>query len=71
MFVGNLFWRGFIRLKILPPIAIVTTESLGIMREIHNSKMRMPIAFHSDEKMNDWLGKEIVEPDWGFIGVEV
>lgn len=50
---------------------IVTTEAQGIMREIHNSKLRMPIAFQSDEKMNDWIYKVPVEPDWDFIGVEV
>lgn len=46
---------------------IVTTEAQGIMREIHNSKCRMPIAFNSDEKMNDWLRNVPVEPDWDFV----
>ncbi len=34
---------------------IVTTEAQGIMRQIHNSKLRMPIALYTDEQINNWL----------------
>jgi putative SOS response-associated peptidase YedK len=50
---------------------IVTTEAQGIMREIHNSKMRMPIAFNSEKKWNDWLHNVPVEPDWDFVGKKI
>lgn len=39
---------------------IVTTEAVGIMHDIHNTKHRMPIALKTSEEMNDWLnGKEV------------
>ena len=34
--------------------SIVTTEARGIMREIHNSKMRMPLIIENNQ-MEDWL----------------
>lgn len=33
---------------------IVTTEAKGIMREVHNSKLRMPVILSQDQEM-DWL----------------
>ncbi|PCI32640.1 MAG: DUF159 family protein [Flavobacteriaceae bacterium] len=49
--------------------AIITTEAKGIMRTIHNTKLRMPIAFNSKEKMNDWLhGKnEVGDYDFTYV----
>jgi len=39
---------------------IITTEAKGIMEEIHNTKLRMPIALDSKNIMSDWLkGKEV------------
>lgn len=34
---------------------IVTTEARGIMREIHNTKLRMPISLKTNEQMQHWL----------------
>ena len=45
---------------------IVTTEAQGIMREIHNTKFRMPIALNTIEKQNAWLFNEELMPDWDF-----
>lgn len=41
--------------------SIVTTEARGIMREIHNTKHRMPVALKTDEEMNAWLDGEILK----------
>ena len=38
--------------------SIVTTEAEGIMREIHNTKLRMPIALKTEEDMESWLTGE-------------
>jgi putative SOS response-associated peptidase YedK len=51
----------------VPYYTIVTTEAQGIMREIHNTKLRMPFALNSEEKQNQWLHNEPVEPDWDFV----
>src|SRR5690606_35299026 len=50
----------------IPYYTIVTTEAQGVMREIHNTKLRMPFAMNSDEKMIAWLHNEDVKPDWEF-----
>ena len=34
--------------------SIVTTEAQRVMREVHNSKMRMPVVLHPEQE-NDWL----------------
>lgn len=40
--------------------SIVTTEARGIMREIHNTKLRMPIALKTEEETMAWLeGEEL------------
>jgi len=49
--------------------AIITTEAKGIMREIHNTKFRMPIAFNSKEKMNNWLQGNNEAGDYNFTYV--
>ena len=40
--------------EIINSCSIVTTEAKGIMREIHNSKMRMPLVIENNQ-MYDWL----------------
>ena len=47
--------------------SIVTTEAKGIMREIHNTKFRMPIALKSDEEMKAWLNGENLNGRTDFI----
>ena len=45
--------------EIINSCSIVTTQAKGIMREIHNSKMRMPMIIKINQ-MEDWLeNKEI------------
>lgn len=45
---------------------IITTEAKGIMREIHNSKLRMPISFNTDEQINKWLDNNLIEESYNF-----
>ena len=40
--------------EIIQSYSIITTEASGIMREIHNSKKRMPVIL-SRENEKDWL----------------
>ena len=40
--------------EIIRSFAIVTTEAQGIMREIHNSKLRMPYTLANTSE-NEWL----------------
>lgn len=40
--------------EIIRSFAIVTTEAQGIMREVHNSKLRMPYTLASTAE-NEWL----------------
>ncbi|WP_333661530.1 SOS response-associated peptidase [Chishuiella changwenlii] len=42
--------------------SIVTTEALGIMEYIHNSKNRMPIALADDTSVSKWLNCEPISP---------
>jgi putative SOS response-associated peptidase YedK len=45
---------------------IVTTEARGVMREIHNTKLRMPFALQGKESMEAWLSGNFPEPDYDF-----
>ena len=47
-------WIDKITGEILNSCSIVTTEAKGVMREIHNSKMRMPMIIENN-LMEDWL----------------
>ena len=38
---------------------IVTTEAEGVMREIHNTKLRMPFALKNRKNMDAWLSGDI------------
>ena len=48
---------------------VVTTEALGVMREIHNTKLRMPFAMRSKQSMEAWLAGELPLPDHDFSTV--
>ena len=41
---------------------VVTTEAQGVMKEIHNTKLRMPFALYSQDEMSAWLHGESVKP---------
>lgn len=49
-----------------PTYTIVTTAAQGIMREIHNTKMRMPIALKDENAMKQWLEGEEEVYSWDF-----
>jgi len=45
---------------------IVTTEAQGVMKQIHNTKLRMPFALHKENEMNAWLKGDSVKPRYDF-----
>jgi len=45
---------------------LVTTEAQGVMKEIHNTKLRMPFALNSTDKQAAWLTGKIPDPDYNF-----
>jgi len=51
--------------EILESCSIVTTAAEGIMKEIHNSKLRMPVTLNIDS-MSNWLNSQAVEFFSGF-----
>ena len=46
--------------EILESCSIVTTAAEGIMKEVHNSKLRMPVTLNIDS-MSNWLNSHEVE----------
>ena len=46
--------------EILESCSIVTTTAEGIMKEVHNSKLRMPVTLNIDS-MSNWLNSQAVE----------
>ncbi|MBA5629133.1 SOS response-associated peptidase [Moheibacter lacus] len=46
--------------------SVVTTEAKGIMREIHNTKQRMPIALKTREEMENWMENKEIQPRFDF-----
>ena len=46
--------------------SVVTTEAKGIMREIHNTKLRMPIALKTREEMENWMENKEIQPRFDF-----
>ncbi len=45
---------------------VVTTEAKGVMRKIHNTKLRMPFALQSKQEMNTWLNGDDLQPNYNF-----
>ena len=41
---------------------VVTTEAQGVMKEIHNTKLRMPFVLYNQDEMRAWLHGEKVLP---------
>ena len=41
---------------------VVTTQAQGVMKEIHNTKLRMPFALYNQDEMRAWLHGEKVLP---------
>ena len=46
--------------EILESCSIVTTAAEGIMKEVHNSKLRMPVTLNIDS-LSSWLNSQVVE----------
>lgn len=53
-------WIDIMTGEIVMSCSIVTTKAFGIMREIHNSKCRMPITLNEIQQKN-WLSKKEIE----------
>jgi putative SOS response-associated peptidase YedK len=45
---------------------VVTTEAQGVMKEIHNTKLRMPFALYDESEMNAWLKGDPVKARYDF-----
>ena len=56
--------------EIINSYTIVTTEAKGVMREIHNSKMRMPIILENNQ-MEEWLENKEINLSYNFKTSEV
>lgn len=50
---------------------VLTTEAKGIMREIHNSKLRMPVAIKSEYEIEQWLQEGVVIPRQDFTALRL
>lgn len=48
-------WKNPANGLLLKTYSIVTTEALGIMREIHNTKLRQPVMLPLEELQDEWL----------------
>jgi putative SOS response-associated peptidase YedK len=46
--------------------SIITTEAKGIMRTIHNTKLRMPVALKDNSEIENWLFNKEVNPRFDF-----
>ena len=53
-------WMNMLTGEIMTTCSIVTTEAIGIMREIHNSKYRMPITLNEFQQKK-WLSKNEID----------
>ncbi|MBN1767724.1 MAG: SOS response-associated peptidase [Prolixibacteraceae bacterium] len=60
-------WVNTLSGEIIRTYSIVTTEATGIMREIHNSKKRMPVIL-TPQNEQFWLNNEALS---GFAKVDV
>jgi putative SOS response-associated peptidase YedK len=47
------------RREIIPAFTIITREAEGIMRDIHNTKLRMPMIVPKSER-DAWFAEELV-----------
>ena len=56
--------------EILESCSIVTTAAEGIMKEIHNSKLRMPVTVNIDS-MSKWLNNKALDVFSGFKAIPV
>ena len=50
---------------------IITTEAKGVMREIHNTKLRMPFSLKTESDMQGWLNNEEVPPQYDFTTIQL
>lgn len=48
---------------------VVTTEAEGVMREIHNTKLRMPFALRDRNEMEAWLAGDVPDPRFDFTTI--
>ncbi len=53
----------------LKTYTIITTEAKGIMVDIHNTKLRMPVVLNTENEFDDWLFNEKVNPFYDFTTV--
>lgn len=62
---------AFAGLYINNTYTIITTEAKGVMREIHNTKLRMPFSLKTESDMQRWLNNEEVAPQYNFTTTQL
>ncbi|MHB0753685.1 SOS response-associated peptidase family protein [Polaribacter sp. M15] len=50
---------------------IVTTEAKGVMRDIHDTKLRMPFSLKSASDFKGWLNNKEVAPQYNFTTTQL
>ncbi|MEE9349423.1 MAG: SOS response-associated peptidase family protein [Flavobacteriaceae bacterium] len=49
--------------------SVITTKAQGVMCEIHNTKLRMPLALNSKKQIESWLQGDEVMPSFNFSAI--
>ncbi len=57
-------WRNPRTTELMETYTIITTEARGIMREIHNTKYRMPVILQKENEEAWLMGKSTAKLEW-------
>lgn len=57
--------------ELLNTYTILTTEAMGIMRNIHNSKLRMPIILPKNKEVNWLMGEDLHTSEMALIAEKI
>ena len=50
---------------------IITTVAKGVIKEIHNTELRMPFSLKTKRDMQRWLNNEEVAPQYNFTTTQL
>lgn len=67
------YWENPVTKEIIPTFTLLTQEAKGILREVHNSRLRMPLILPPGVE-KDWLSgnlRDLSEIDIPLVAVEV
>lgn len=48
-------WMNPLTREVIKSYSIVTTQAMGVMREVHNTKLRQPVILPVKERWQDWM----------------